>query len=864
MPSPLLLALRAHGAGAAGGGSERRASSTLSRCFLLYRQEQAFVLRAPSSSSSSGALPLGLAGGDQRDRGQQQQPALPLRLHHHHDHQYRTFFSFPRKTRDGRSAETASAAPTAAPPLSGEEEEQHSLLDAAFEGLPRIFRPGAAAEQAVHDLGGLPAALADLLGGASSSSSAAAAAASASLLPWAASLPLATLALKVALTPLSLRSAAVVRSNVRLWTEAAGLAEQRAAKAAHRQRQQDEEEAAASREGVGGGNNNTQQAPELASTRVAVYSELRRQCGVPSPLWALGNMAVQVPTFFYVAASVRAMAGFGDEGGGGGEGDGGGGGGEDGNTSAPLAAAYLARPAWPGFQTEGALWFRDLSLPAAVAYDPATPAAAATDLCSSWLLHPLGLQLASAAAAAAPAAAAGSGAAASSWALFLSSSPAASAMALPLFTTALSLMAIRRGVAALGGAKALALLPGLSSPSGGGSAGAAAAVAAASPLLRGALAALPALAYTLAASALYFKVQAPAAVLLHWCASLGYTLALQRAAARSPLVRRAMGLPPLQTTQPPPPPPPTTTTAPSSSPSFPSSAAPSPQSPAAVPNTAAHQEEQQPPPPLPEGAEPEPEPEPPEVLTPQQFLARARADLSERQPDVLVVMAAHHSSRGDTLSARYCLDLALKAEPAHARARYARGQARSMAGDWHGAEEDYVAAAGALEAAAGAEAGEEHEEQAGGGDRTTARLLRGQALYAAGGAAAGSGRHARALELFDESARWWRPAAAAEAGGSSSSGNSGRRAAAARGGGSTTATPVAAAAAAASAQHAPALLALARSRSLAALDRPREALDALDRALSAGQRDSVTTAGLRALLEDARSRIAGGGGGGGG
>jgi hypothetical protein len=763
MPSPLLLALRARAAAGGGGGGP----PSLSRAFLLYRQDAS----APSSSFALGSTAA--QSGD-------------------HDHQQRralfSLFGGGKRKEQSSSDDGAIAAANAAQAGETTTTASSSLvdLDAAFERLPRVFRPGAAAEQAVHDLGGAPSALADLLDGAGAS------------LPWAASLPLTTLALKLALTPLSLRSAAVVRSNLRLWTEAAGLAEQRAAKAAHRQRQEEEEEdkERQGRPPLGPAHQPSKSGGgrfELASARVAVYGELRRQCGVPSPLWAVGNVAVQVPTFFYVAASVRAMAG--------------------GEAAAAAAAggvwgdggvnpAPLPPPPWPGFQTEGALWFPDLSLPAAVpilggatddAAASALAAAAAAASSSSFdpLLSLVGLQLAPGASAA--------------------------ALALPMLTTALSLLAIRRGVAAFGGAKALAALPG----------------ARASPLLRAALTNLPRLAYAAAAAAIYFKLQAAPAVLLHWLASLSYTLALQQAVARVASVRRAMGLPP--------PPQPAALAALRALSAAAASAKRQQGGPAAAATLAAttnnnpFQELKVQPTegPIPEGAE---------VLTPQQFVARVRADQQEGQPDVLVVMAAHHSSRGDSVMATYCLDLALAAEPAHARALYARGQARSMKGEWSGAERDFVAAASSLASSEGGDDGDE-----------TRRLLRGQALYAAGGAAAGAGEHARALELYDEAARWWKMTGAP---------SSGRP--------SPLLGAETAAAAAASARHAPALLALARSRSLAFLGRKQEALDALDRALSAGQRASVTE-GLRGLLQEARRRLLaavgggvdGGGGGGG-
>ena len=321
-------------------------------------------------------------------------------------------------------------------------------------------------------------------------------------LPWWAAIPLATLSLKAALLPLSVRQARIVRSNMALWAESHELSRQHeaqleAAARQHVQQQQQTQQqqggaghSTAAEAGAGAAPAPTANAaaaaapPPAAATaapgvpdgllqllrwrrRVELYGRLRRKCGVPHPAWFLANNLVQWPAFVYVGMAVRAMA--------------------------------QSAPPWPGLDAGGALWFTDLTLPAVL---PPTAAAAAAAGGSS----------AGMAAAAAAAAAAGGG----GWALPMG----APGLGLPLLVTCAMLASIRLGFKASGAASRHPSIAGTPLQ----------------PLLRH----LPTMLYGMTLASLYLKLQLPQAVLLHWLAASGFTLGLQLA-LRNPRARAALG-----------------------------------------------------------------------------------------------------------------------------------------------------------------------------------------------------------------------------------------------------------------------------------------------------------------------------------
>ncbi|GBF90311.1 hypothetical protein Rsub_02417 [Raphidocelis subcapitata] len=303
-------------------------------------------------------------------------------------------------------------------------------------------------------------------------------------LPWWAAIPLTTLAAKAALLPLSVRQARIVRSNMALWNESFELSKQRDAKeaAAARQRaelaaaaafatQQQDRQApgnapAAAADGALAGPRPDEPPAALGTAhdgllqllrwrrRVSLFHELRVKCGVPHPAWFLANNLVQWPVFVYLGVCVRSMA--------------------------------QLQPPWPGFQDGGALWFRDLTLPAVAAAAAGPGAAAAAAGGGGGLALPMG----------------------------------AAGLALPLAVTGLMLASIRIGFKVSGAAARHPAVAGTFLQ----------------PLLRYAPAAL----YALTLGSLYLKLQLPQAVLLHWLASSGFTLSLQLALRRSAL-RAALG-----------------------------------------------------------------------------------------------------------------------------------------------------------------------------------------------------------------------------------------------------------------------------------------------------------------------------------
>jgi hypothetical protein len=235
---------------------------------------------------------------------------------------------------------------------------------------------------------------------------------------------------------------------------------------------------------------------------------------------------------------------------------------------------------WPGLSSGGALWFPDLTQAALVARPLAEASLAAHELASSALL--LGETA-------------------------LLAPMGAPGFALPLAVTCLMLTSIRIGYRSVG-------------------------VAAAqddSPLAR-ALRALPPVLYTLTLLNTWFKVQLPHAVLVHWAASSGFTLALQLA-MKNLAVAAALGLP-------------------------------SPAATAAAAAAAQQQQQQQP------GQA---------VAVPSSGAASddiRSAVAGSEDANVLVVLGAQQSAMQRYGDALYCLEKAVRLEPGHTRAHYAMGQ----------------------------------------------------------------------------------------------------------------------------------------------------------------------------------------------
>jgi hypothetical protein len=346
-------------------------------------------------------------------------------------------------------------------------------------------------------------------------------------LPWWAAIPLTTWGLKTALMPLSVRQARIVRSNMALWQESFELSRQREAKEAAAVRARLEEAvaaataAAADDSAVDGGRDQQRRdgdrgekeaaaaaaaaaAGGLAAAhesvmqlqrwqrRVRLFHDLRVKCAVPHPGWFFVNNLVQWPVFVYLGICVRSMA--------------------------------QRLPPWPGLEEGGALWFTDLTLPAVSAAGGSIAAAAAAG--GGWVL-PMG----------------------------------AGGLGLPLLVTAMMVTSIRIGFKATGGfchQSFVMRLFGFLRPStnskpfqriqlithpvttqntpGAASRHPSVTGTFLQPLLRYA----PAVLYSLTLVSLYFKLQLPQAVLLHWMAASGFTLSLQLA-LRNPTLRSALG-----------------------------------------------------------------------------------------------------------------------------------------------------------------------------------------------------------------------------------------------------------------------------------------------------------------------------------
>ncbi|GFR40737.1 hypothetical protein Agub_g1347 [Astrephomene gubernaculifera] len=163
-------------------------------------------------------------------------------------------------------------------------------------------------------------------------------------LPWWATIPAATLGLRAALLPLSLRAYAA-SANVALLHRAVGLAGEvgRAvaeAQAAGRRTQQQEEEDEGKQQQQPSSSSSTGSV-ELGRVDLVrrVLAHLRQVHGAPSFGWYLGNAAVQAPLLLSLTSALQRMS----------------------------------DTMWPGLNTEGTLYFGDLTSPPVFLQTMSTP-----------------------------------------------------------------------------------------------------------------------------------------------------------------------------------------------------------------------------------------------------------------------------------------------------------------------------------------------------------------------------------------------------------------------------------------------------------------------------------------------------------
>lgn len=182
---------------------------------------------------------------------------------------------------------------------------------------------------------------------------------------------------------------------------------------------------------------------------------------------------------------------------------------------------------------------------------------------------------------------------------------------------------------------------------------------------------LPGLLVTLSFANLYFTLQMPHGVLLHWTASAAFTLSLQLALQRPALRAFLLRLPnPTSTTTPPP-----THKHPTHTHSADPNSNADTNSSSHSNTTTAHT-----------GADP------------YGLSASVNAGLIQRvaeteDPDVLVIMGAQLSAQQHYADALWCLDAAIERDGGHVRAHYSRGQVGSLTGSWERAEADFGRAA---------------------------------------------------------------------------------------------------------------------------------------------------------------------------
>eukprot|EP00798_Chlamydomonas_sp_ICE-L_P016751 gene16751-23024_t len=171
-------------------------------------------------------------------------------------------------------------------------------------------------------------------------------------LPWWLSIPLTTIGLKLLLVPLSLKQAKLVRQSYGIYKEAHTLAKSQVARQASSlgpkntaglgDASKESKESATVTEQVRGGGGldavcyrDFEQVQDttvdfeqvdLAAHTISIFQTLRKKCGSPNPLWIFVNPLIQAPVMILTTMTLRQMS------------------------NVP----------WPGFQTEGALWFPDL------------------------------------------------------------------------------------------------------------------------------------------------------------------------------------------------------------------------------------------------------------------------------------------------------------------------------------------------------------------------------------------------------------------------------------------------------------------------------------------------------------------------
>ncbi|MEW5301675.1 MAG: hypothetical protein WDW36_004520 [Sanguina aurantia] len=190
---------------------------------------------------------------------------------------------------------------------------------------------------------------------------------------------------------------------------------------------------------------------------------------------------------------------------------------------------------------------------------------------------------------------------------------------------------------------------------------------------------LPPLLFTLSFANLYFTLQMPHAMLLHWTASAAFTLSLQLALQRPALRAFLLRLPTPSPATPPldrRPPSPTHARPPTPSDSTHTTTPnPTPAHSNAVPQPGESDESSR------SGARTGVDP----------GLALRVAETADA--DVLVIMGAQFSAAQHYADALCCLDAAVERDGGHVRAHYSRGQVGSLTGAWERAEADFGRAA---------------------------------------------------------------------------------------------------------------------------------------------------------------------------
>ncbi|KAG2484553.1 hypothetical protein HYH03_016688 [Edaphochlamys debaryana] len=513
-------------------------------------------------------------------------------------------------------------------------------------------------------------------------------------LPWVASIPLTTFALRLALLPISMRQARIIRTNFSLYKEALALTDEqeRQQREAREALSAADDTAARMRPSASGpaGPGSPSPSPVFPSRNSggggggsAAGAGSSAAGATPSASASLSTSATAGPASDQAQAQAQAQEAQAQEE-------------QQRDLAARLARSQavlanfnmlrakldvphpvwilvnplvqipvfvlvstslgmMCRAPWPGLATEGALWFQDLTLPA-VLLGPG----GLTDLESAALpMGPVGL-------------------------------------ALPLLVYALTMTSLRLGVGASGMAARAGAATSLGAPGGATAKAGGVEDTALGAFLRG----LPPLLYALTTLNLVFKVQMAQGVLVHWLGSAGFTLGLQMA-LRVPALRELLKLNRVTGT----PSPPSSSSSSSSSSLTASSSASS-----ASPSSAS---------------------------TSLRF-AELPSDLVDRvattsDPNILVIMGAQLSARQHYPAALHCLRKAVLLRPGHTRAHYSMGQVYALTNAWPDAEVSYKAAA---------EVAEEGPE-------------RGQALYCVGTALHAQGKLSEAVEAYRASDEQW-------------------------------------------------------------------------------------------------------------